>query len=216
MLTSRCWLAVDHRSPPWPEGLVSIVTETHSDSTEDRESEAVAVDRSPATFDATVASLYRDLHRLANHYVRRDRRGLTLSATELVHEVYQRLARDQPLRWEDENHFMAMVATAMRRLLIDHARHRARLKRGGGWQRVTLGPLANSPQILDGAELLALDAALNRLAEMDPRQAQVVEMRFFAGMRLVDVAAALGVTRRTVDRDWAHAKVWLARELDPQ
>ncbi len=165
--------------------------------------------------DAAVAELYQGLRRMAQGFVRRDRRGLTLSATELVHEAYHRLAGDERLKWRDERHFLGIAAIAMRRLLVEHARNRARLKRGDAWRKVTFdGELMGGPeQALDGEDLLALDTALKRLAEIDPRQARVVEMRFFAGMSLVDVGRVLGVNRRTVDRDWAHAKHWLKRQL---
>ena len=166
--------------------------------------------------DATVAELYQGLRRMAQGFVRRERRDLTLSATELVHEAYRRLAGNERLKWRDERHFLGIAAIAMRRLLVEHARSRARLKRGDAWRKVTFdGELMGGPeQILDSDDLLALDTtALKHLAEIDSRQARVVEMRFFAGMSLTDVGRVLGVNRRTVDRDWAHAKHWLKRQL---
>ena len=177
--------------------------------------ESTSPDASTPELDATVAELYQGLRRMAQGFVRRDRRGLTLSATELVHEAYHRLAGDENLKWRDERHFLGIAAIAMRRLLVEHARGRAALKRGDAWRKVTFdGELMGGPeQALDGEDLMALDTALKRLAEIDPRQARVVEMRFFAGMSLADIGRVLEVNRRTVDRDWTHAKHWLKRQL---
>lgn len=155
--------------------------------------------------------VYDELRRLAAQYLSRERSGHTLQPTALVHEAYLRLAA-QSAEWDSKTHFFAVGARVMRRLLIDHARARGRDKRGGDWQRVTLDPVAVE---LDDAALLALDDALERLAKLDAREAQIVELRFFAGMTVEEIAAELGVSKRTVESDWTHARAWLRRELQP-
>ena len=148
-------------------------------------------------------------------YLSRERADHSLSATDLVHEAYGRLADQTRVDWQGRSHFFAISATAMRRILIDHARRHTRTKRGGEWQRVTLDPGAPARDQLEFGmeELIELDRALTALAAIDARQAQVVEMRYFAGMSIPEVADALGISKRSVDRDWIHAKSWLKREL---
>ena len=162
-----------------------------------------------------VPLVYDQLRRLAGHYMRHEGPGHTLSATALVHEAYLKLVDQSQVSWQGRSHFFAAGARVMRRLLIDHARGRARLRRGGGRQRVTLaeslGPVARG---LDREQLLALDDALRKLAGLDARQARIVELRFFGGLTNAEVAAVLEVSRRTVDRDWQFARAWLRRELD--
>ena len=166
--------------------------------------------------DALAELLYEDLRRLARSFLSRERAGHSLSPTDLVHEAYQRLVDQARVDLQGRAHFMALAAQAMRRLLVDHARHRSRNKRGGDWQRVSfesgLGGLAAREE-LEMEELLALDRALTKLEAIDPREARIVELRYFAGMEVTEVAAALGVSKRTVDRDWLHARSWLKREL---
>jgi RNA polymerase sigma-70 factor, ECF subfamily len=173
------------------------------------------------TLDRLLPDAYQELRRLAAAYLRRERPGQTLQPTALVHEAYLRLAKDKPGRWQNRAHFCAIAANAMRQILVERARARGALKRGGGQPRVTLvdgavdgiGVAAGNdgPAPID---LLALDQALTRLAELDPRQARIVELRYFGGLSLEETADALDVAPATVKRDWTVARAFLARELD--
>jgi len=169
-----------------------------------------------AARDALTEILYDDLRRLARSFLSRERAGHSLSPTDLVHEAYQRLVDQVRVDLQGRSHFLALAAQAMRRLLVDHARHRNRTKRGGDWQRVTfdpgLGDLAAREE-LELEELLALDTALTKLETIDAREARIVELRYFAGMEVAEIATALDISKRTVDRDWLHARSWLKREL---
>lgn len=159
--------------------------------------------------------VYGELRRLANHYLQAERAGHTLQATALVHEAYMRLVDQTRVEWKGRTHFFAVAAQAMRRVLVDHARAKLRDKRGGGLHRVTLGdeiPI-RTEGVLDVEDVIAFDEALSRLAEVDPRQASIVEQRVFAGSTLKEAAANLGVSLRTAEADWAHAKAWLHRQL---
>jgi RNA polymerase sigma factor (TIGR02999 family) len=160
--------------------------------------------------DRLVPILYDDLRALARHHLGRERAGHTLSATDVVHESFLRLASGAAAA-VDRSHFLAIASRSMRQVLVDHARRLAAGKRGGGWARTTLSG-APQPLDLDAEELLALDAALDRL---DPRQRQVVECRFFGGMEETEIATALGVSERTVRRDWVKARAWLYSTLYP-
>ena len=156
--------------------------------------------------------IYDELRRLAQQQLRHEPDGHTLSPTALVHEAYMRLMDYTRTEWAGRAHFMAVAATAMRRILVDHARGHRSLKRGGGLRRVSIDAVELGTE--DRAELLiAIDDALGRLKEIDARQAQVVECRFFGGMTEEETAAALGVGLRTAKRDWAKAKSWLHREI---
>jgi RNA polymerase sigma factor (TIGR02999 family) len=136
----------------------------------------------------------------------------TLQPTALVHEVYLRLIGDEPIKWSTRAHFFSAAAEAMRRILIDHARRRGRLKHGGGRRRVPLSVVDLAAQDnLD--EILTLDDAIRRLQEQEPDVAQVVNLRFYAGLGIDDTAAALGVSPSTVDRLWKYARAWLYREV---
>lgn len=159
--------------------------------------------------DALVALLYDELRGLAHR--QRAARGASLDTTALVHETYLKLAAGSGPRWNDRAHFFALAATAMRQILTDRARARLREKRGGGLQQVTLDDELLVAEKQAGT-LLQLDDALTRLATVDGRLARVVECRFFGGLTNAEVAAALGLTERTVERDWAKARV-LLREL---
>ncbi|MEM7582066.1 MAG: ECF-type sigma factor [Acidobacteriota bacterium] len=159
--------------------------------------------------------VYDELRRLARAYLRRERSDHTLQPTALVHEAYLRLIDQDRLQWQGRTHFFAVGAQMMRRLLVDHARKRGRVKRGGDWQQVTLGHVV-TPLLgrdLDHDELLALDQAINRLGDLDARQAKIVELRFFAGLEVAEVADLIGVSKRTVEGNWTHARAWLRREL---
>ena len=159
--------------------------------------------------------VYDQLRELARGFLRQERPGHTLQATAMVHEAYGRLVDTSRVDWRGRTHFLCVAAQAMRRLLCDHARHHAREKRGGRWRRVTLHEPAREVTGTEVGpdELAALDAAIARLAELDSRQARCVELRFFAGLSVPAVAEALGVSSRTVERDWTHARAWLKREI---
>jgi RNA polymerase sigma factor (TIGR02999 family) len=157
--------------------------------------------------------VHSELHRLAHHYMGRERPGHTLQTSALVNEAYVRLIDWKAVRWQNRAHFFAVSAQLMRRILVDFARDRQYLKRGGGALRVTLGE-AEAFTVERGADLVALDEALAALAEVDGRKGRVVEMRFFGGLSVEEVAEVLKVSEETVMRDWRLAKVWLLRELD--
>jgi RNA polymerase sigma-70 factor (ECF subfamily) len=161
--------------------------------------------------------VYDGLRRLARSQLRRERADHTLQPTELVHEAYERLADQTRVNWRGRTHFFAVAAQVMRRLLVDHARQRGRRKRGGGAQRITLGGLADrAGPDLGLEELVALDRALKKLAELDEREARGVELRYFAGLTTEEIANVLGVSERTVRNDWAFARAWLKRELSEE
>jgi len=163
-----------------------------------------------------VPLVYDELRALARRHLRRERDSHTLNTTALVHETYLRLARQRGTRWQNRSQFFAIAARVMRRVLIDYARQHRAAKRGGPAPIITLERV--EAEINDADEraelLLALDEAVSRLAAVNPRLAQVVECRFFGGLSEEETAAALGVTARTVRRDWVKAKDWLRRELE--
>ena len=155
--------------------------------------------------------VYEELHRLARSYMRGERPGHSLQTTALVNEAYMRLVGYERMRWQNRAHFFAVSAQVMRRILVDHAR-RHNLKRGGGVPHVSLDEAA----LVGGnraADLVALDDAMRTLAQLDPRKAQVVEMRFFGGLDVNETANVLKISPATVMRDWSTAKAWLYREL---
>ena len=156
--------------------------------------------------------IYRDLHRVAQRQMRRERDGHTLQTTALVNEAYLRLVDAKNVRWQDRAHFFAIAGQMMRRILVDSARTRAAGKRGGGGAAV---PLDESIDAMPGSgrELIELDEALDALAQLDPRKAQVVEMRFFGGLSVDEIAEVLRISARSVMRDWNLARSWLLREL---
>lgn len=154
--------------------------------------------------------VYSQLRALAANYLAHESAGHTLQPTALVHEAYLRLTGNQEMDWSHRGHFFAAAAEAMRRLLIDHARHKHRLKRGGDRQRVALDldSLATPTE-----DLPRLDEALSRLAIVDPRKAEVVKLRFFVGLSMSEIARALKISLATVERDWTFARTWLFAEL---
>jgi RNA polymerase sigma factor (TIGR02999 family) len=164
-----------------------------------------------AALEELTPLVYEELRRLARHYMGNERVGHTLQATALVNEAYLRLVDIHKVQWQNRAHFFAMSARLMRRILVDSARSRKYQKRGAGAQKVSLdeGLLVVEP----GRDLVALDDALEALAQVDERRSQVVEMRFFGGLSVEETAEALGVSVDTVMRDWKLAKVWLLREL---
>ncbi len=156
--------------------------------------------------------IYDELRRLAKQQLQHEPDGHTLSPTALVHEAYIRLIDYSRMEWNGRSHFLAVAATAMRRILVDHARSHRSAKRGGALKRVPIESVELGTE--ERADLLiAVDEALVRLKDVDPRQAQVVECRFFGGMTEDETAEALGIGVRTAKRDWAKAKVWLHREM---
>lgn len=157
--------------------------------------------------------VYAELHRMAGRYMRRERPDHTLQATALIHEAYVRLIDQRDKDWQNRAHFFGVAAQMMRRILVDHARTRRTDKRGGGQHKVSLDEamLLTNRQ---SDELIALDEALSRLAQFDPRQSRVVELRFFGGLTEEETAEVLGVASRTVKRDWSMAKAWLYAELN--
>ena len=162
--------------------------------------------------DQAVPLVERKLRRMAHRAMRNERPGHTLQTTALVNEAYLRLVDQSRVDWQDRSHFYAIAARLMRHILLDHARGLRREKRGGGACHLPLDEgLVFSPS--KSAMLIALDEALTRLAEIAPRKADVVELRYFGGMSVEEAAEALGVAPNTVIRDWAFAKVWLKREL---
>jgi RNA polymerase sigma factor (TIGR02999 family) len=166
-----------------------------------------------SALDRLMPIVYDELRRLAHRYMSRERPGHTLQTTALVNEAYLRLVSWREVRWQNRAHFFAVSAQMMRRILVDFARDRRYLKRGGGALRVSLADAA--PLVEQrGADLVALDEALTALAEIDRRKAQVVEMRFFGGLSVEEVAEVLKLSKETVMRDWRLAKVWLLRELE--
>jgi RNA polymerase sigma factor (TIGR02999 family) len=154
----------------------------------------------------------KELHRLAHKYMRGERPGQTLQTTALVNEVYLRLIDIQDVSWQDRAHFFAVSARIMRRILTDFARSRQYLKRGGGRFQVSWDEALAVSQEPD-ADIVALDDALNQLALLDQRKAQVVELRFFGGLSIEEAAEVLKISQQTVMRDWKFAKSWLMREL---
>ena len=156
--------------------------------------------------------VYQDLRRLAAYHMRQQGPGHTLQPTALVHEVYLRLAGQHSAVWSDREHFFASAALIMRNLLVDHARARQRAKRGGGEKPVVLED-ALSPEGQNPDDVLILDQALERLAAFDARAARAVELRYFTGLSIEEVASVTGVSERTVKRDWNSAMAWLKAEL---
>jgi RNA polymerase sigma factor (TIGR02999 family) len=164
--------------------------------------------------DDFIPDVYAELRRLADGYVRRER-AKTVQATELVHEAYVRLAKAAPVRFQNRAHFVAIAAISMRRLLVERARARGASKRGGARVQVTLDErLLAGDDPHHAVDLIALDAALTRLAGLDPDQARIVELRFFGGLSVEETAEALDISPATVKRHWAVAKAWLLRELE--
>jgi len=157
--------------------------------------------------------VYRELLRLAGSYLRNERAGHTLQASDLVHEVYLRLVDVDSMQWQHRAHFFAVSATLMRRILLDRARRRSAAKRGANPDRVELDQAIDlSPE--RSRELIRLDDALNSLAAVDPRKARIVELRFFAGLDVKETAEVVGVSPETVMRDWKTARAWLSAELN--
>ena len=166
-----------------------------------------------AALDRLMPLVYAELRRMARRHMNQQRPGHTLQTTALIHEAYMRVAGDSGKQWENRTHFFGVAAKAMRCVLVDHARSRGSAKRGGAVRPVTLDEgIHTSGERMAG--LIALDDALTDLAKLHPRQSQVIELRFFAGLSVEETAAILKVSPDTVMRDWRAAKAWLERELN--
>jgi RNA polymerase sigma-70 factor, ECF subfamily len=181
-----------------PDGDVSILLRAWSEGDQ-------------SALDKLTPIVYDELRRLAQHYMSRERTGHTLQATALVNEAYLRLVDYKRMRWENRAHFFAVSAQLMRRILVDHAR-RHNLKRGAGVQHVGLDETAEVGGD-HGAKLVALDDAIQTLANIDQRKAQVVELRYFGGLSVEETAEVLKVSAVTIKRDWSTARAWLYREM---
>jgi len=181
-----------------PANLERVISETFSGRAESPEE--------------LVERVYAELRRLARAYMRRERADHTLQATALVNEAYLRIFEGEPFRWENRQHLFCTLARSMRRVLVDHARRHRAERHGGNFQKTCLED--NGPAIhKDPTQLLALDEALERLATLNPRQAQVVELHSLAGLTEEEVAEMLGVSLKTVKNDWRFAKAWLKMEM---
>lgn len=170
----------------------------------------------PTATNELLPLVYAELRRLAVHRMRKEQPGLTLQPTALVHEAYIRLVGDAALKWDGRAHFFGAAAEAMRRILIENARRHNSRKQGGNVNR---RELADDDAIVIGDntdELLDLDAALTKLAMHEPELAKLVELRYFAGLTVEEAAQAMGLSARTVKRNWAFARAWLGREMNPQ
>ena len=163
--------------------------------------------------DVLMPLVYDELRRLAAQYLRGERPGQTLQPTALVNEAYLRLLKDRPDRWQNRAHFCAIAAHSMRQILIERARARDALKRGGGQPRITFDESLNAAADAPVVDILAVDTALERLAALDKDQARIVELRYFGGLSIEETAEAMGISPATVKRHWAVARAWLAREL---
>jgi RNA polymerase sigma-70 factor (ECF subfamily) len=162
--------------------------------------------------DQLIPVVYEELHRLAHRYMRREKPGHTLQTSALVNEAYVRLVDQNNIQWESRAHFFGIAALLMRRILVDQARQRNCVKRGGGAIRVSLNE-ATSVAHEQSASVVALDDALKRLEEIDPRKSRIVELRFFGGMSIEETAAALRVSPGTVMREWTFIRAWLRKEM---
>jgi RNA polymerase sigma-70 factor, ECF subfamily len=159
--------------------------------------------------------VYDDLHACAQQYMRRERKDHTLQPTALVHEAFLKLLRHQTIEWQGRAHFLAVASVVMRRILVDHARRRGAAKRFGAKQQVELDD-CHAAQFPHLDRLLMLDEALTRLSQMDPRQGRLVELMYFGGLTEEETAEALGISVRTVKRDWSSARAWLQAQLRRQ
>lgn len=162
--------------------------------------------------DRLVPAVYGELRRIAGNFMRRQRPGITLQASALVNEAFLRLVDSDQVNWQGRTHFFAVSAQLMRRVLVDAARRRNSQKRGGDRMRITLDDRAQVSDD-DDTDLVALDEALTRLAQLNPRHSRIVELRYFGGLTEEQVAEALKISARTVRRDWSVARAWLYREL---
>lgn len=166
----------------------------------------------PGAHEALVPLILGDLRKLAHHYIRNERIGHTLQPTALVNEAYLRIAGMRGMNWESRAHFIAVAATLMRRILVDYARKRRVRPEGNSTEPISVD-VRGGLDAGQAAEIVAVDRALEMLAELDARQARIVEMRFFGGLSIDEIASVLQLSDRTVKRDWALAKIWLRDQL---
>lgn len=162
--------------------------------------------------EALVPLVYEELRRLARYYLKQEKQNHTLSSTALVHEAYLRLVNQKEVTWQNRAHFFGVASQMMRRILVDHARHHAYAKRGGGALTLALEEAVATPKTRE-VDLVALDDALNSLAKLDERQSRMVELRFFGGLSIEETSEVLGISAPTVKREWASARAWLYREI---
>ena len=165
--------------------------------------------------DELLPLVYEELRRLAAWHLSHERSGQTLQATALVHEAYLRLASKEDVRWQGRRHFFGAAAQAMRRILVENARRKKRLKHGGQLERVDLADV-DVPSPMPDDDLLAMDEALVRLAALDPRAVELVNLCFFAGLTQEEAAKELGISVSTIERTWAFARAWLFREMEKE
>lgn len=193
--------------PPEPARDRRTMSEDHANLTQLLRAAASGERRD---LDALMAAIYEDMHRLARSHMSRERGDHTLQPTALVNEAYLKLIDQRNTDWKDRVHFFAVASRIIRRILVDHAREKLALKRGGGaGERVSMESVAEAVSPVAGVDVIALDEALAELAEIDERQAKVVELRFFGGLTVPEIAELLGIAPRSVDRDWQAAKAWL-------
>jgi RNA polymerase sigma factor (TIGR02999 family) len=171
-----------------------------------------------AKAESLMPQVYDELRRLAANYLRHERPGQTLQATALVHEAFLRLSKEKNQPWKNRTHFLAIAALSMRQILVQRARARNADKRGGGAEKIALDESMtadHTPVAPGGVDVLALDTALEKLAALDPQQAKIVELRYFGGLTVEEVAEALDISPATVKRHWTMARAWLHKELSP-
>lgn len=168
-----------------------------------------------AALNELVPQIYDELHRLAKHYLRRERPGHTLESNALVHEAYMRLAGEKDVDWQNRAHFFGIAAVRMRHILVEYARSRQAAKRGGDEYRLSLSE-ADRPAEERDVSLLALDEALERLEALDPQKSRIVELRYFGGLTIEETAEVLEISPATVKRDWSMARAWLRSEIQRQ
>ena len=164
--------------------------------------------------DEVTPLVYRELHRMASRYLSHERSDQTLQSTALVHEAFLKLVDQRRVDWQSRSHFFGLAARLMRRILVDHARHAHRVKRGGEWQKIQLDDApeqgASGP---DPADLITLDRAMEELEQFDPRQCRIVELRFFAGLSVEETAEAMKLSPATIKREWTIARAWLYQRM---
>jgi RNA polymerase sigma factor (TIGR02999 family) len=209
----RRWLRRAARVARQPDTELSNLSQRITDLLTDLEAGKSAHKPSPQEL---LDLVYDELRDLARRYMSRERRDHTLQPTALVHEAYLKLVDQTRVSWQGRTHFLAVGAQLMRRILIDHARGHRRAKRGGDWLRVTFldGLLPTPEGDLSAEQLMDLDRALEELAAVDERQARIVELRFFGGLNVAEVAATLGVSKRTIETDWSRARDWLKQHFE--
>lgn len=166
-----------------------------------------------SALEALMPLVYDELHRLASRYLSRERPWHTLQSTALVHEAYLRLIDQREVHWQNRSHFFGVAAQMIRRILVDHARSHQAAKRGAGAVKLSLDEVVAAAGERQDIDLVALDDALNRLAQIDPQQSRIVELRFFSGLSIEETAEVLHISPATVKRDWVMAKAWLFREI---